>query len=110
MLILESLKGISGYPVPMRTFENISLRRGLILSDEATKEALETAAYRLAKADVLRWVSFAPNVSQDGVSFDMLYSDRNELRQQANAIYLELGDAEYIPEVKSNYGYQGSSL
>jgi hypothetical protein len=108
--ILESLKSISGYPVPLRTFEDISVRRGLLLDGEATPDTLNSASYRLAKADVMRWVSFAPNVSQEGISFDLLYSDREQMRGQANVIYFELGDDAYIPETKTKWGYKGNRL
>ena len=107
--ILESLKSISGYPVPGRTFADIGIKRGLILDDEATEDVLKSPSYRLAKADIMRWVSFAPNVRQADVQYDLLYSDRSELRKAANAIYGELGDEEYIP-VKVKYGYKGDRL
>jgi hypothetical protein len=108
--ILESLKSISGYPIPNRTLTDISVKRGLALEDEATDDVLKSASYRLSKADVMMWVSFAPNVSQGGESYDMLYSDRQQLRAQANAIYGELGDEAYITENKTKFGYKGSRL
>jgi hypothetical protein len=109
--ILESLKSISGYPVPARTFIDISVKRGLSLDDEATESVLTSAAYRLAKADVMVWVSFAPNVSQADVRYDILYSDREKIRTAANAIYSELGDDAYIPDkLTTKFGYKGSRL
>jgi hypothetical protein len=108
--ILESLKSISGYPVPDTTISNVATERGLNLADEAAPVALTSPAYCLAKADVLRWVSFAPNVQQGGVSYDLTYSDREQLRKQANAIYGEFGDAAYTPEGKTKFGYKGSRL
>jgi hypothetical protein len=108
--ILESLKSISGYPVPERTFTDISVKRGLSPEDEATEDALKSAPYRLAKADVMMWVSFAPNIQQGGETYDLLYSDRQQLRAQANAVYGELGDGAYIPESKVKFGYKGNRL
>jgi hypothetical protein len=108
--ILESLKSISGYPVPLPTFADISVKRGLALDGEAAQDVLKSASYRLAKADVMVWVSFAPNVQQEGISYDLLYSDRSQLRQQANAIYGELGDESYAPETKAKFGYKGNRL
>jgi hypothetical protein len=108
--ILDSLKNISGYPVPEETIEDISVGRGLSLGDEATQDVLKSAPYRLAKADILRWVAFAPNVSQEGISFDLLYSDREQMRKQANALYGELGDEAYIPETGAKFGYKGNRL
>jgi hypothetical protein len=108
--ILESLKSVSGYPVPHGTFADIAVRRDLPLDGEATRDVLKSAPYRLAKADIMRWVSFAPNISQEGISFDLLYSDREQLRAQANAVYGELGDDAYIPEKKAKFGYRGDRL
>jgi hypothetical protein len=108
--VLESLKSISGYPVPQRTFVDIATKRNLMLDDEATQDVLNSTAYRLAKADILRWVSFAPNVSQGDISFDLPDSDREQLRARANAVYGALGDAEYIPEAKAKFGYRGDRL
>jgi hypothetical protein len=108
--ILESLKSVSGYPVPDVTVSVATTRRGLDLTDEATPAMLATPAYRLASADIMRWVSFAPDVSQAGVSYDMLYSDREQMRKQANAIYGELGDEAYMPESKVKFGYKGNRL
>jgi hypothetical protein len=108
--ILEQLKSISGYPVPAQALTGIAVMRGLAAGDEATEDVMKSAAYRLAKADVMRWVSFAPNVQQGGVSYDILYSDRQQLREQANAIYRELGDSAYTPESGATFGYKGSRL
>jgi hypothetical protein len=108
--ILESLKGVSGYPVPVQTLTDISAKRGLAADGKMVVDILNSAPYRLATADIMQWVSFAPNVQQGGVSYDILYSDRQQLRAQANAIYGELGDGAYTPESKVTFGYKGSRL
>ncbi|MCL1932842.1 MAG: hypothetical protein FWF53_03370 [Candidatus Azobacteroides sp.] len=108
--ILESLKSVSGYPVPESTFITIAANRNIILEGEATQTGLKTNSYRLAKADVMMWVSFAPNVRQADVQFDLLYSDREKLRKAANAVYEELGDDAFIPETKTKFGYKGDRL
>jgi hypothetical protein len=71
---------------------------------------MESEAYRLAKADLMVWVSFAPNVQENGVSFDLLFSDRTLLREKANRVYGELGDEAFTQEAKSKFGYVGSRL
>jgi hypothetical protein len=74
-----------------------------------TVELLNSTEYKLAKADILMWVASAPNVTQEGISYGLLATDRAELRAQAKAIYAELGEA--IPEAnKPKYGYQGDRL
>jgi hypothetical protein len=108
--ILESLKSVAGYPVPDNTISDVATKRGVNLADVATPVVLNSSDYRLAKADILRWVSFAPNVQQADVRYDLLYSDREQLRKQANAIYGELGDEAYISESTTKFGYKGSRL
>ena len=39
--VLEALKSITAYPVPLRTLVETAERRGLSLSDEATQETLK---------------------------------------------------------------------
>ena len=108
--VLESLKSISDYPIQGNALSDIALRRGLNLADTVTESVLTSAAYRLATADILRWVSFTPNVQQADVSYSLLYSDRVQMRALANDIYGELGDGEYIPEYKAKFGYKGSRM
>jgi hypothetical protein len=109
MTVLESLKGVNGYPVPEITLSDVADLRGLDLSEEATAAMLGSRSYRLAKADVLMWVSFAPNVQQGDVSYSLLYSDRQEMRSLADAIYDALGDGAYARR-KTEYGYKGNRL
>jgi hypothetical protein len=108
--IIEALKSVSGYPVSDVVFKRISKARGINLEDEATAEIMLLSNYRLATADITLWVSFAPNVSQEGVSYSMSNAEREEMRKIANAIYRELNDNSYIPESKTKYGYKGDRL
>ena len=66
--VLEALKGINAYPVPLRTIQRIAEKRGIVLQDEATQEMQQSRGYNLAVADLLQWLSEAPNVSQGGQS------------------------------------------
>lgn len=108
--ILESLKGISAYPIPLSVVEIICLKRAIDPGKEADAGVLLSNGYRLAVADIQRWLSTAPNVSQGGASYDILYSDRERLREMANNTYKALGDSEYISDGKVKYGYKGSKL
>jgi hypothetical protein len=111
--VLETLKqGVSNYPVPEAALQRIALVRGVDLQAEATAEILLSKEYRLAEADVKLWVSGAPNVSEAGISFDMLVSTRESLKKQADAVYGEYGDSLYEPEnaSKTVYGYKGKKL
>lgn len=107
--VLDALKGISAYPVPLRTLSAVSLKRGIQLEQEATEETLTGKAYRLAEADILMWLSAAPSISQGGQSFSFTEEQRREMRNKAKRIYAEFGnDGETA--TKPIYGYKGSRL
>jgi hypothetical protein len=103
--ILESLKGLSSYPVPSATFTKVAGRRGLSLTAEATVGVLNSESYRLAEADLMRWLAKAPNVSESGVSFSFSSDERKCFTNEADSIYAEYGEGEQV-----EYGYIGDSL
>lgn len=106
--ILESLKGVNAYPVPLRTLVEIAERRGLSLTSEATKAVLRGKDYKLATADLLLWLSLAPNISQGGQSYSFTDEQRQQFRNRANALFDEFG--EETSSVQPTYGYKGSRL
>jgi len=105
MTIIESLKCISGYPIPQNTLQNIAESRGLTPADENTPEVRKSREYKLANADVLTWLSQAPDVSQAGISYSFSDADRLNFRQKANLLYKECEE-----KPKSNFGYKGNRL
>jgi hypothetical protein len=107
MSILESIKSINAYPIPDSTIFEIATRRGIELSDVVSKAILTSAQYRLAKADVLRWLALAPDVSQAGISYRFTDKDKAKFLQDANDTYEEEDDDNYE---KAIYGYKGSRL
>ena len=106
--VLETLKGINAYPMPLRTLIEVSELRGLSLNDTATKEIMVGKAYKLAKADLYMWLSIAPNIGQGGQSFSFTDEQRQQFRNQAKALYDECG--EVSATAKPIYGYKGSRL
>lgn len=105
---LDTLKALSSYPIPINVIESIAEGRKLTLDKSADITSME---YQLTVADIRMWLSTAPNVSQEGISYDTLVSDRNVLRELANNTYRALGDSSYQPDVvKPKYGYKGSKL
>lgn len=106
--VLEALKAVSAYPVPLRTFVETAERRGLVLTDEATQEVLTCKTYRLAVADILLWLYIAPDITQGGQSFSFTDEQRKQFRNQANALYSEY--AETAASAQPTYGYKGSRL
>lgn len=106
--VLETLKGVSAYPVPLRTLVETAELRGLSLEEVATQEIMVGKAYKLAKADLLLWLALAPNITQGGQSFSFTDEQRQQFRNQAKALYDECG--EVSAATKPIYGYKGSRL
>ena len=106
--ILDNLKGINAYPVPLRTFNEIAAGRGLDLKGDTSLEVLRSKGYRLAKADVLMWLADAPNISQGGQSYTFSEEQRANFRRRADAIYAECEEDASLSKPK--FGYKGKNL
>lgn len=105
MKVSESLSAISAYPVPYRTLSVFMTRRGLDAGAEADADVICSDAYRLARADVLWWLSKAPNITQGGQSYSFTEEERTSMRAEA------LGEYNTLEETKkARYGYKGSRL
>lgn len=104
----ESLKGINAYPVPQRTLDSIMTIRGLYGDMEADPGILAGGAYLLARADVLMWLSRAPNITQGGQSYSFSDEDRKQFRLEAGAIYADLEPDGIM--TKTRFGYKGNRL
>lgn len=105
---LDALKSINAYPIPMRTLVETAERRGVELMEAATQEGLKSKPHRLAKADLLLWLSLAPNITQGGQTYSFTDEQRKRMRQEAQGIYDELE-----PEANTgcvSYGYKGDRL
>ncbi len=107
--ILDALKAISAYPIPLRTLYEVCIRRKLDETAEATKEALATASYNLAVADLLLWLALAPDISQGGQSFGFTDEQRDRLRARAQKLLGQYADETEAASAAS-YGYKGSRL
>lgn len=105
---LDALKSINAYPIPLRTIMEIAVERRLTLTAEATADELKAKPYQLAKADVLLWLSLAPNITQGGQSYSFSDEQRADMQSTAQRIYNEFEpDA---PAVGVTYGYKGDRL
>lgn len=109
MTIRESLLALSAYPIPMWTIEAISLKRVVALDSEYSLSTSTDSGYRLATADIYKWLYFAPNVAQGGQSYSFTDEQRSLYKKLAMAVYSELGDSE-LGSLKGNYGYMGTRL
>lgn len=103
--IVESLRALTAYPIPMQTLVSIAEGRGLSPYD-ITDNTLDN--YRQSEADVYMWLSNAPDVSQGGQSYSFTDEQRKHLRQQAMAIYNEVGGT--AVSRSTIYGYKGTRL
>lgn len=111
MTVNEALRSINAYPIPDRTIQEVCGRRGLNPYDEAGVEVLESAEFALAKADLLLWLSYAPNVSQGGQSYSFSDEQRLNLRNEAAGLYGDNADEnEGGQQMHITYGYKGSRL
>lgn len=107
--VLDALKSVNAYPIPLRTLADTAESRGLDLSGEATGKILRSKELRLAKADLLTWLSMAPNVSQGGQSYSFTDEQRKELRNHARSVYAEL-EPTTTAGMGVTYGYKGDRL
>lgn len=107
--VLEALKGVNAYPVPLRTLTTIADKRGLSLTTDATQEVQKSKEYNLAVADLLLWLSTAPDISQGGQSYSFTDEQRTQLRNHAKALYKDFDDDSGSAN-KPIYGYKGSRL
>lgn len=110
MTIAEALKSMNAYPVPTRTVEEICLRRGLDPCSRITSFVYKSADFGLARADMLIWLSEAPDVSQGGQSYGFTDEQRMRLRSRAQELYGFLGNGGEPDGSKNIYGYKGSRL
>ena len=106
--IIDALKGINGYPIPRLTLLSIIDNRGLFEGEELTQDILRSAEFKLAQADMLMWLSLAPNVSQGGQTYSFTDEQRMQLRNKANGIYKDAISEGSAP--KPIYGYKGNKL
>jgi len=106
MTVLQSLKSASAYPVPESALRDMAEARGLDPDGAADMGVRSRPGFRLAAADVLLWLSRAPNVTQAGVSYAFTDGDRLNFRRRASAVYRDCGEA--LPG--ATYGYKGERI
>lgn len=97
MTIHEALRTINLYPIPDGTIENVCQKRSLNPTTEISNEIRNTPNFRLATADIYKWLAFCPSsISENGISFSISEADRKRFLDEANNIYDELDpDSKY---------------
>ena len=105
MTILEALSALNAYPVPRQVILSALVDQDIDPTEEYTSYTSRSRGYRLAKAAVLRWLSLAPNISQGGQNYNISDEQRQNLKNEAQAIINEDGAGS-----KPVFGYKGSRL
>lgn len=105
----EILRSETMYPVPAAVLQGIAARRGIVLDAEATMETLSSRAFLLARADLLTWLSHAPDVSQGGQSYSFTADQLKLFAQLAESLYDDGGEGESALNT-TIYGYKGHRL
>lgn len=106
MTTLEALKSVNSYPIPLRTLQEVAQRREVELESDCTVTVIQSKGYNLAYADLLMWLSFAPQVTQGGQSYSFTDDQRLQFRNHADELYGKYED----DAPKARYGYKGSKL
>jgi len=104
--IQQSLTSLSSYPVQQRSINRIAAARGLDLGAVADTAVLASKNYQLAEADVLTYLSKAPNVTEGGVQFTFSESDKQAFKNEAAYLYQQHEE----PNRGPRFGYQGEDL
>lgn len=108
MNVLQSLKSLSGYPIPLATIQDVADGVGLGVDTELTPELRGSKEFKRAQARVYFYLAEAPNVSQGGISYGFSEEERRRFRLRAENILDEIGDEGATPGVV--YGYKGEDL
>lgn len=108
MNVLQSLKSLSGYPIPLATIQDVADGVGLDVDIELTPELRGSKEFKRAQARVYSYLSEAPNVSQGGISYSFSEEERRRFRLRAESILDEIGENGNAFGVE--YGYKGEDL
>ena len=108
MTIQEALLSISSYPMSPEAIRLRCMERGLHPDEDFRGDLASRREYQLVRADVLVYLSEVPNVTQEGVSFSILETTRQQMAKEAERIYRKYGDPN-APK-RPRYGYKGSLL
>ena len=110
LTVFEALIGVTGYPIPKRTVQTVALRRKLDLGATPDTDLVTSREFRLCEADLLMWLSRAPNVGQGGQSYNFTDEQRKDFRNRAKAIYADLGEDADAMATGIQYGYKGDRI
>lgn len=105
--IYDTLAGVNAYPIPETVIRSACLSHGADADADATSSVMFSKEYKRAKADVLLWLSLAPDsVSDSGQSVSISSDLRSLFRRQAQALLDECDENARF----NGFGYKGSNL
>lgn len=107
MTLSDYLRGLTNYPLSEEALQSILSKRGASYDTDTIDD---DQLLCLTTADVYRWLSTAPDVSQGGQSYSLSDNIREYYRRRANELYREAGDPESVLEEHPRYGYKGDRL
>lgn len=107
MTLSDYLRGLTNYPVHEEALQSILSKRGASYDTDAIDD---DQLLCLTTADVYRWLSTAPDISQGGQSYSLSDTTRSFYRAKANALYREAGEPESVTTGHPRYGYKGDRL
>ena len=106
MTLSDFLRGLTSYPVSEEALQSILSKRGA--TDRTQYDG--KAQSLLAMADLYRWLSTAPDLSQGGQSYSLTDFAREYYRRRANELYRAGDEPESVLEEHPRYGYKGDRL
>lgn len=106
MTLSDFLRGLTSYPVSEEALQSILSKRGA--TDRTRYDG--KAQSLLAMADLYRWLSTAPDISQGGQSYSLSDNIREYYRKRARELYQAGGEPVEEVKAKVRYGYKGERL
>lgn len=106
MTLIDYLRGLTNYPVSEEALQSILSARGA--TDRTQYDG--KAQSLLAMADLYRWLSTAPDISQGGQSYSLSDNIREYYRKRARELYRLAGEPVEEVKAKVQYGYKGERL
>lgn len=106
MTLSDYLRGLTNYPVSEEALQSILSKRGL----DGKRTMTDDKLLCLVTADLYSWVALAPDISQGGQSYSLLYSVREYYLKRANELYRAGGEPVEEVKAKVQYGYKGERL
>ena len=107
MTLSDYLRGLTNYPLSEEALQSILSKRGAAYDANVLDD---DQLLCLATADVYRWLSTAPDISQGGQSYSLSDNIREYYRKRARELYQAGGEPVEEVKAKVRYGYKGERL